>query len=309
MARLPRINLAGGLFHVIQRGNNREPIFLSEEDYHAFLDRLARFLPQLGCRLHAYCLMGNHLHVLLETRHANLSRVGQRLFASYTLWFNRHHRRVGHVLQGRFKSFLVEQDAYLVQLSRYIHLNPVKARLVRKPEQYRWSSMRNYLPTGRHDPWVHTATTLAYFHGNRQRYVAYVYEGLKETFEPRPIAQAYLGSEAFVEKMEAQRERNTEQPDDQHDRTASTRLVEKLSKACAVPVTALQHKYVKNRQTAEAKALVAYTLRQRTTLTFRQIGQVLGEISGPAAAQRVRVVEQTPRLRARAARLLETYDN
>jgi len=304
------MNLVGGLYHVIQRGNNRQPIFLTDRDRHAFLERLARFLPPLACRLHAYCLMDNHLHLLLETRQANLSAFGQRLFASYTLWFNRHHRRVGHVFQGRFKSFLVEQDAYLLQLSRYIHLNPVKARLVAKPEQYRWSSMRTYLPRARPEPWVHTAATLAYFRGSRSRYVAYVYDGLGEHYEPCPIAQRYLGSETFAQEMEAKLQRDTaaRTPPQEPDHAPAT-LVARLSRALGVSPATLQRKCVKAREGAEAKALTAYILRQRTQLTYPAIGQLLGAISGPAVAQAVRVVERTRRLRARAEQFIDTYDN
>ena len=310
MARPLRINIAGGLFHIMQRGNARQRIFLSDRDRHAFLERLARCSRLFECRIHAYCLMENHLHLLVETEKPNLSAFAQRLFASYTLWFNHRHDRVGHLLQGRFKSIIVEKDAYLLVLSRYIHLNPVKARLVERPEQYRWSSMGSYSPAGRRDNWVDPSTLLAYFDGSRERYRTFVYEGIEEPFEPKPIGQAFLGSDRFVERMRA----TATEEDGQARRDSSghalcaaasgERLLQAVEQEFHVGMPVLRSPNVRSREFAEAKAVAAYLLRQHTPLTFREIGQLLGHISGQAVERAVRRVTTSPGLQKRAKRLI-----
>ena len=134
MARPLRLNLAGAFYHVIHRGNYRQKIFLDDTDRKQMLARLRRLARLFRIQVHAYCLLDNHIHLILETRRANLSSFGQRFFGSYTQWFNRRRRRVGHLFQGRFKAVLVEKEGYLAELSRYIHLNPVRAGLVKKPK-------------------------------------------------------------------------------------------------------------------------------------------------------------------------------
>jgi REP element-mobilizing transposase RayT len=151
MARKARAEVEGGLYHVISRGNNRRQIFDSPADYEKFLSLLAVQKTKLPFFLYAYCLMSNHVHLLIERQADSIGRIMHRLLTGYSQYYNRRYRRVGHLLQGRHKAILCQSDRYLSELVRYIHLNPVRARMVTKPEDYFHSGHRAYLglaPTG-----------------------------------------------------------------------------------------------------------------------------------------------------------------
>jgi REP element-mobilizing transposase RayT len=145
MARRARAEVEGGLYHVITRGNNRRQIFNSPADYEKFLSLLAVQKVRLPFLLYAYCLMTNHLHLLIERRADPIGRIMHRVLTGYSQYYNRRYRRVGHLLQGRHKAILCQSDRYLSELVRYIHLNPVRAKMVGKPEQYQYSGHRAYL--------------------------------------------------------------------------------------------------------------------------------------------------------------------
>src|ERR1051325_1118361 len=145
MARKPRLDVQGGLYHLITRGNNRRTIFEAPEDYQKFLQLLEIQKGKLPFLLYAYCLMNNHVHLLVERQGHAISRVMHRLLTGYSQYYNRKYGRSGHLLQGRHKALLCQSDRYLSELVRYIHLNPVRAKIVRKPEQYEHSSHRSYL--------------------------------------------------------------------------------------------------------------------------------------------------------------------
>jgi putative transposase len=141
MARRPRLFAPGLLYHVIARGNQRQLTFLTDRDYHAYLVRLAAYHTRYSVKLYAYCLMPNHVHLLLQTSEVPLAKFMQGLQQSYTQRFNRVHGQVGHLFQGRYKAIVCERDEYLLTLIRYIHLNPVRARLVDDPETYPYSGI------------------------------------------------------------------------------------------------------------------------------------------------------------------------
>jgi REP-associated tyrosine transposase len=145
MARRPRVLAPGLLYHVIARGNQRQQTFLTDLDYRAYLVRLATYRKRYGVSLYAYCLMPNHVHLLVQTSEPPLSKFMQGLQQSYTQRFNRVHGKVGHLFQGRYAAIVCDRDAYLVTLIRYIHLNPVRARLVEQPDAYPYSGHRAYL--------------------------------------------------------------------------------------------------------------------------------------------------------------------
>jgi REP element-mobilizing transposase RayT len=144
MARPLRIEYEGAFYHVTARGNERKKIFLSEGDYSKFLTKLTEALHKYEVVLHAYVLMGNHYHLIVETLQGNLSAFMQVINSSYTTYFNIKRKRAGHLFQGRYKAILIDADSYLLELSRYIHLNPVRAGMVLTPEQYPYSSYRAY---------------------------------------------------------------------------------------------------------------------------------------------------------------------
>lgn len=142
MARPHRPQVAGGVYHITARGNRRQPIFLDDRDRHSFLTLLEDVVGRHGWRIHAYCLMPNHFHLLVETTEANISIGMQRLNFRYAQWFNHRHDLDGHLFQGRFHSVLAESTWYVVELARYIVLNPVRAGLCQHPGEWRWSSYR-----------------------------------------------------------------------------------------------------------------------------------------------------------------------
>ncbi|MFH1185948.1 MAG: transposase [Chloroflexota bacterium] len=148
MARKPRIHYAGALHHVILRGNAGDDVFSDDVDRTKFCLLVQEGIERFEHRVHAFCLMGTHVHVALQVRERPLSRIMQNLTFRYTQWYNRRHARIGHLFHGRYKANLVDVDTYLVSLVRYIHLNPVRAGMVERPEDYRWSSHRFYVDAG-----------------------------------------------------------------------------------------------------------------------------------------------------------------
>jgi putative transposase len=205
MARKARAEVAGGLYHVITRGNNRRQIFNSPADYQKFLYLLAVQKFRLPFFLYAYCLMTNHVHLLIERQADPLGHIMHRILTGYSQYYNRRYRRVGHLLQGRHKAVLCQSDRYLTELVRYIHLNPVRAGMVEQPEQYEYSSHRAYLglePAGI----VDVDPVLRHFAVKKQvareRYGQFVAAGIKlghqEEFYLADEGQI-LGSEEFVD--------------------------------------------------------------------------------------------------------------
>lgn len=164
MARPLRIEFEGAFNHITSRGNLRDRIFFDDKDREKFLEILRRTKERYGYLLHAYALMENHYHLFLETPKANISQIMQNINTSYTVYINKRHKRFGHLFQGRFKGILVDKETYLIVLTRYIHLNPVRARIVKSPENYRWTSYREYMGTCKEETsLVDTAETLSYF--------------------------------------------------------------------------------------------------------------------------------------------------
>ncbi len=203
MARPLRPEFPHAVYHLTSRGNARQKIFRNDEDRIAFLKILAQVVDRFGWISHAYCLMENHYHLLIETPQANLSRGMRQLNGTYTQAFNREHRRGGHLFQGRFQAILVEKEAHLLELCRYIVLNPVRARLVKTPGQWSWSS---FLATAGKAPvpdFLTVGWVLENFGSYRKvaqrRYEVFVGEG-KEVESPWPSlkGQIYLGSDRFV---------------------------------------------------------------------------------------------------------------
>ncbi len=142
MARPLRLEFPEALYHLTARGNARQEIFLDDQDRRAFLGLLGREVEQQRWRCHAYCLMDNHYHLLVETPEGRLAGGMRRLNGVYTQGFNRRHERVGHLFQGRYRSIVVDQESYLLELSRYVVLNPVRAGMVKRVEEWAWSSYR-----------------------------------------------------------------------------------------------------------------------------------------------------------------------
>ena len=150
MPRKPRIEFSGAFYHVIARGNQKQRIFKDQADFRKYLLTLTVYKNRMGCRIYAYVLMNNHVHLLIETGDVPLSKIMQGVNQTYTMYFNRKYRTVGHLFQGRFKAILCDRDAYLLGLVKYIHRNPLRAKIAERLDAYAWSSHHAY--TGRNNP-------------------------------------------------------------------------------------------------------------------------------------------------------------
>jgi REP element-mobilizing transposase RayT len=160
-----------GIYHVVLIGINKQTIFKDEEDNEMFLVTLNQYKKQSGYKLFAYCLMGNHIHLLMKTGSEELGQVFRRIGASYVYWYNRKYNRTGHLFQDRYKSEVVETDNYLFAVLRHIHQNPLKAKLVKKPEDYLWSSYAEYLGLN-NDHYVDKAFVLNLFDADKNKAIA-----------------------------------------------------------------------------------------------------------------------------------------
>jgi len=180
MARKPRVHYPGALYHAILRGNGGQEIFFSQEDRYRFYLMLQEGIERYGHQVHAFCLMGTHAHLAIQVGEIGLPRIIQNLAFRYTRWVNWRQNRTGHLFQGRYKAILVDADSYLLELVRYIHLNPVRSGIVQSPEEYPWSSHRVYLGMET-IPWLTTDWVLSMFSSRKDRarrgYGGFVQEG------------------------------------------------------------------------------------------------------------------------------------
>ena len=202
MSRRPRVFAPGLLYHVIVRGNQRRKTFRFDDDYQAYLDRLEKYRAKCHVRIYAYCLMPNHVHLLVETGSTPLAKFMQGLQQSYTQHFNRSYRKVGHLFQGRYKAIICDRDKYLLALVRYIHLNPVRAKLATRPERYVYSGHNSYLIDGTAK--IIEARPILELLGGKKAYERFVLDGMSEDHNEEYYAvedQRFLGQEGFGEEI------------------------------------------------------------------------------------------------------------
>ena len=213
MPRVQRICFPGALYHVYQRGNNKQDIFVDDIDKWHILKLFLEAKKRFGFLVHCYVLMRNHFHFTIEMLNATpISKIMQFVEASYAIYFNNRHNRIGHLFQGRFKNIIVEKDSYLLELSRYVHLNPVKAGYVSVPADYQWSSYRTYVGD-RKDILIDTGTLLSYFDTNNSQRaheeykhfvesaISIIYE--KEDWLKKNISMGhFLGKRDFVKNLQ-----------------------------------------------------------------------------------------------------------
>jgi len=208
MARPLRIEYEGALYHLTSRGDRREAIFEDDQDRRRFLRILGNVIGQMGWKCHCYCLMDNHYHLVIQTPEANLSKGMRQLNGVFTQDSNRRHDRCGHLFQGRFKSIIVDSDAYLLELSRYVVLNPVRAAKVADPADWHWSSYQATVGRDRSPAWLETRELLSYFSSHmgiaQRKYAAFVAEGMgRKSIWLEINRQIYLGDDEFVAKAQA----------------------------------------------------------------------------------------------------------
>lgn len=289
MARPLRVEYPGAVYHVICRGNNRQAIYRDDMDRRRYLEKLSSYCQDKKVDLLAYCLMSNHVHLLLETPQGNLSKMMQAFQTSYTMYFNKRHGRNGHVFEQRYKAMLVDKDNYLLQVSRYIHLNPVSAKLAKRPQDYRWSSYESYLK-GKGMAGLKAQTVLEQLSGNksrqRQQYREYV-EGQRgdrlRNPAPEVRQQIYVGEEEFVEGLQKSGKASSLSG----RRFSLQRIVRSVS-----AVTGVEENEMRQRQRGEAvkmsRELVCYVTRHHGHARMSELANFLQvkETSTPSHAVR-----------------------
>ena len=329
MARALRLQFEGATHHLTARGNRREVIFADDEDRSRFLEILARSLPRFGVEMHSYVLLPNHFHLLVGTPRGNLSRWMHWVMVSYSVGFNWRHGKVGHLFQGRYKSLLVEEGSYLLEVSRYLHLNPVRGEVLGRgnPKErrarlraYPWSSYRGYARLARQAEFVSEELVLGELAGGasreaKLRYRRFVEEGLvREIENPAASAQwqAVLGSEGFLQrvadKMQPQREKRRE--------IKALRGATKGADPLAIIGCVAAHyglpieRLLRGKQYGfQGRSVAMWAVWQLSELSLRQIGAVFDGMDYAAVAQRIRRVEKDKALQRQARKLLQKCQN
>ena len=330
MPRLLRIEYAGAIYHITIRGNARADIFRDDGDRRRFLKRLSESVDTYGVRLFMFCLMNNHVHLVLETPIPNLQRFMQSLETGYTVYYNQRHKMIGHLFQGRYKAKLVEGDRYLLKLSRYVHLNPIHVGDWREMElsrrklylrNYLWSSYRSYIGHEKLLKFVTYGPVLTQTGVRKSRqtteYRKFVEGGLAETDEEfREILKKSGGAIGDDEFLEWVRERNIElaskaaKPEDVSFRKEVTRLnsddvLELVGHRLGVAVESLREK----RRDSALRPVAARMLAKYCGLTNRQTAGVLGLKSGVAVGLQVRKAAVLMTQDDRVARLITSIED
>jgi len=306
VARPLRIEFEGALYHLTGRGNARQQIFADQADCAKCVQLLVDSLERYDVALHAYVLMGNHYHLMAETRRANLSRWMHWLTTAYTVYFNRRHRRVGHLFQSRYKSIVVEAEGYSLSLSRYLHLNPVRGKVIgrgdplerrKRLRAWRWSSYRGYSGLARPEPWMSEERVLGEMsgphQGRRLRYRRFVEQGLVQEIE-NPLEavkwQAALGREHFLRKLrdrlKGRKEQHREVPSLRklQPRLEAHVILEGVAKAYRCSKAEVLRR---GRKGNEARAVAMVLIWDYCGMRLREIGELFDGSGYTAVAQMI----------------------
>jgi putative transposase len=279
MARRPRVFAAGLLYHVIVRGNQQRKTFRHDDDYRAYLVRLEKYRAQCQVRIYAYCLMPNHVHLLVETGSTPLAKFMQGLQQSYTQYFNRRYRKVGHLFQGRYKAIICDRDKYLMALVRYIHLNGVRAKIVTRPERYRYSGHNSYLTDGTAK--IVETTPVLKLMGGKKAYERFVLEGMGEKHNEAYYAvedQRFLGEAGFGEEIS----RNVEEiPAPKRKKPIETVFKAVASRVEATPelLRSKDRRWDISRRRAEAVAILVREYGHGVTEVAKYLGRDQANVS------------------------------
>jgi len=313
MARPLRIEYEGAVYHVTLRGNNRRTIFKSDFDRERFLQKLSDSVRQFDIRLYLFCLMGNHVHFVLETPRANLSRFMHRLLTAYTVYFNRKHNECGHLMQGRFGATVVDEDDYILKLSRYVHLNPVyiKARKNKSVRErvhilrnYSWSSYRSYIGKVKPLEFVDYGPILEMMGRPRKKQAAvyrrFVESGISDIdaafIETKKRSRLCIGSDGCRTRMEAYYRRMLEAYDRKEDvsfrRQSKDHSVEEVLGVVCDVLHVDRTVLARRRKDSIIRPVAAKMLCQYGGLTQRQAAEIVGVRSGVAVCLQIRKVDE-----------------
>ncbi len=275
MARKPRIHYPGAFYHVMLRGNGGQDIFSSSEDRNRFYLLLQEGIERYRHRIHAFCLMTNHVHLLIEVGTIPLSQIMQNLSFRYTRYVNARNNRIGHLFQGRYKALLIDGESYLLELVRYIHCNPVRVGLTASPDTYQWSSHKSYL--GRNSiPWLTSQLVLGQFAVQlgkaRKLYHDFVQDGISEVrrqvFHSGTYEGRILGDDNFSEKALAKADEKLK------DRYSLQQLIDTVCSVYGVKPEILAEAG-KKQPGAGARAVVAYLVQEEESLSLTKLSNIV----------------------------------
>jgi len=276
MARALRIQYPGAYYHVTSRGNERKAIFKNKGDRESFLSYLKSAHLRYGAVIHVYCLMNNHYHLLIETPKGNLSQIMRHINGAYTTYFNVKHRRAGHLFQGRYKAILVDADAYAGELSRYIHLNPVRAGIVNMPDQHRWSSYQYYTMKKKQPEWLNVDFILNYFGAelpsSKKKYKEFVLASIIGQYESplnKTFASTILGDENFIEQIN---KKYLKRKNDYNNLPA----LREIKKTCSIELIHNQVRVLLGDSESVARKAAIYLCHKYTGATLKEIGAQFG---------------------------------
>lgn len=302
MARPLRITYPGAVYHITSRGNERKDIFKSQADREKFLSYLESATLRYDAIIHVYCLMTNHYHLLLETPSGNLSQIMRHINGAYTTYFNSKRQRAGHLLQGRFKAILLDMDEYAKELSRYIHLNPIRAKIIDKLEDYQWSSYLDYIGYRTPPSWLEREFILNYFGPKpkiaQENYCDFIEAKLGKKYNSplsEVVGSTILGSADFVKEIKEMFVRG-KKPN--RDLPALNALI---SKPTIVDIIkAVESEFI--HQPAIVKKVSIYLCHRYTASKLKEIGLHfnIGESAISQASRRIRMeIEQDEKLKSK----------
>ncbi len=282
MARPLRIEFEGAFYHVISRGERKENIYNSSYDKKKFIEKLSKTVDKFTVLIHAYALMNNHYHLLLETPKGNLARVMHHINTNYSNWFKRKYKVEGSIFQGRYKSILVEKESYLKTLSAYIHLNPWRARIVKSPEDYYWSSYRSYLKKIKSPEWLYKKDILALFNADPNQYHQFIKSMMKNQEGVKKIniygKNCFLGSEDYLKvvlqkvKGKMSEKDHREIPDIKYIRSLS---VNEIKSVLLMEFNIIEKDLFRKVKGNIWRKLFIYALKNYTSLSLKEIGVIM----------------------------------
>ena len=309
MARKPRVHYPGALYHAILRGNSGQTIFFDDNDRTRFYLLIQEGVERFGHRIHAFCLMTNHVHLAIQIADISLSRILQNLSFRYTRWVNWRQGKTGHLFQGRYKAVLIDADTYLQELTRYIHLNPVRAGMVRETEKYPWSSYRAYLGLET-IPWLTTDWVLSQFSKRlsvaRRAYMRFIQEGKggghqEEYHRGSDTDSRILGDDTFIGRVLDEKQMK------QRQKVSLDKIMVEVCRYFSLKEKDLGG-VGKDRRLSEVRGIAAWLVWELGVCTLGELGKRTGrDVSTlSSAARRLQIRSKTDlKLAERMKELLE----
>jgi putative transposase len=305
MARPLRIEFENAFYHITTRGIERRIIFQDRNDRNRFMFYLKENLQRYKAIMYAYILMNNHYHLFVETLAPNLSRFMHDLNTAYTVYYNKRRSRVGPLFQGRYKAIVVDSESYLLELTRYIHLNPVRARIVSKAEDYLWCSYRTYIGKDR-DEWVNLDWVKERF-GNRwrKRYKQFVEDGLRGVNPLSDVkAGCILGSEPFVEKIKARISTKKWEKEVPSLRELKGLTIDEIVLKTSKYFSVGKEEVLKRRRNFLPRKVALYLARKCSPENIENIGKKF-DISYPGVSKAIRRIEDEMATKKELARAIQ----